>query len=102
MDLTEAPGPADVPFAVVTDVAASWPDYRRSRSTWAPAGVAGLIVHAAGPTAEGFRTIEVWTSRAAWRRGRSGVEPAMDGLLSPPVVRELDIDDLVWPMDRRS
>jgi hypothetical protein len=51
-------------YAVVQDVPASWTDYE------ALAGIAGptpkgLILHVAGPTDEGFRTIEVWESREA-------------------------------------
>jgi hypothetical protein len=100
MNASDAAEPIDVAFAVVLDVAASWPDYQLMRSTSARRDAAGLILHAAGPTSEGFRTIDVWTSRAAWRRGRSDVEPTFEGLLSPPVMRELDVDDLVWAVDR--
>jgi hypothetical protein len=101
MEASEVPEPTAAAFAVVLDVAAPWPDYQLIRSTARPKAVAGLVLHAAGPTSEGFRTIDVWTSRAAWARGRSDVEPALEGLISPPVVRELDVDDLVWPVGPR-
>jgi hypothetical protein len=62
--------------------------------------VPGLIVHAAGMTSEGFRTIDVWASRAAWERNRMDVEPTVEGLLAPTVVRELHVDHLVRPVER--
>jgi hypothetical protein len=96
MEASDVPVPAVAAFAVILDVAAPWPDYQLMRSTTRPQAVAGLVLHAAGSTSEGFRTIDVWTSRAAWVRGRSDVEPALEGLILPPVVRELEVDDLVW------
>ena len=38
---------------------------------------AGLILHVAGPTDEGFRTIDLWESEQAWETFRSSrLEPA--------------------------
>lgn len=100
MEARDVAEPTDAAFAVVLDVAATWHDYRRTWPEAADRDVPGLIVHAAGPTSEGFRTIDVWTSRAAWQRNRYDVEPMFEGLLVPPVVRELHVDHLVCPADR--
>jgi hypothetical protein len=97
--MEDAAEPTDAAFAVVSDVAATWHDYHRM---WPGTDreVPGLIVHAAGMTAEGFRTIDVWASRAAWQRNRLEVEPTVEGLLAPPVVRLLHVDHLVHHVDR--
>lgn len=97
--MEDAAEPTDAAFAVVSDVAATWHDYDKMRPE-TDRKVPGLIVHAAGMTSEGFRTIDVWASRAAWKRSRLEVEPAVEGLLAPPVVRELHVDHLVCPIDR--
>ena len=62
---------ASVPYAFVEDVAASWEQYDRFASALAGVAPPGLIVHAAGPTDEGFRIIAVWESEEAWQRFRS-------------------------------
>jgi hypothetical protein len=51
-----------------------------------------LIFHLAGPTEEGFRTIEVWDSQEDWERfrelaGSLGISP--EPSWAPPVLREL-------------
>jgi hypothetical protein len=99
LGMEDAVEPTDAAFAVVSDVAATWHDYDRM---WPKTDrdVPGLIVHAAGMTSEGFRTIDVWASRADWQRNRLEVEPVVEGLLAPPVVRELNVDHLVHPIDR--
>jgi hypothetical protein len=99
MEARDSAEPSDAAFAVVRDVAATWQDYHRMSPETADTEVPGLIVHAAGPTSEGFRTIDVWASRAAWERNRLEVEPTCEGLLAPPVVRELHVDHLVCPID---
>lgn len=55
-------------YVVVEDVAASWEQYQRFADALAGPAPAGLIVHAAGPTDEGFRIVAVWKSEQAWRR----------------------------------
>jgi hypothetical protein len=55
-------------YAFVEDVAASWERYARFAAALDGPTPEGLIVHAAGPTDEGFRIIEVWESEDAWRR----------------------------------
>jgi hypothetical protein len=52
----------------VEDVAASWEQYGRFAEALAGPPPAGLIVHAAGPTDEGFRIVALWESEEAWRR----------------------------------
>ncbi len=87
-------GLEDQPFAVVHDVAATWDDYDAIRRALARAPVNGLVLHAAGPTDDGFRTIDIWTSHGAWDRFRSNFEHAFDGSHLPPVMRELQIRHL--------
>lgn len=55
-------------YVVVEDVAASWERYQRVAEALAGPPPSGLIVHAAGPTDEGFRIVGVWESEQAWRR----------------------------------
>lgn len=77
-------------FAVVQDVPATWERYRRyAEAVERPP--AGLIVHAAGPTDEGYRIIELWETEDAWRRFAATVlAHAADGdepLAARPVLR---------------
>jgi hypothetical protein len=58
-------------YVVVEDVAASWEHYRRFAEALGGPIPAGLIVHAAGPTDEGFRIVGVWDSEEAWRAFRT-------------------------------
>jgi hypothetical protein len=55
-------------YVVVEDVAASWEHYRRFAEALSGPAPAGLIVHAAGPTEEGFRIVGVWESEEARQR----------------------------------
>lgn len=64
-------------YAVVQDVPASWEQYEPFGAALRERLPEGLIFHLAGPTDEGYRTIEVWETREAWERfrgpaGRSG------------------------------
>lgn len=99
LGMGDAAEPTDAAFAVVSDVAATWHDYHR---LWPATNreVPGLIVHAAGMTSEGFRTIDVWASQGDWQRHLLKAAPTVEGLLAPPVVRELRVDHLVCPIDR--
>jgi hypothetical protein len=54
-------------YVVVEDIAASWEQYQRFAEALAGPAPSGLIVHAAGPTEEGFRIVAVWESEEAWR-----------------------------------
>ena len=55
-------------YVVVEDVPASWEHYREYAAALSGSTPVGLILHAAGPTDEGFRIIGVWESEAAWHR----------------------------------
>jgi hypothetical protein len=89
---------AAAPFAFVEDVAASWERYEQFAAALSGPTPPGLIVHAAGPTAEGFRIIAVWESEAAWQRflaDRLGA--AVDGAAAvPPVFRALRPAHIVY------
>jgi len=61
-------------YAFVQDVPASWEQYPRLVAAVEEPPPAGLIVHVAGPTDEGFRVIAVWESEAAWKQFRTGRE----------------------------
>ncbi len=80
-------------YAFVQDVPATWERYRRFAEAIG-SGPAGLILHAAGPTDEGYRIIEVWETEAAWLAFRFGpLAGAADddaALPSPPSFRDLD------------
>jgi hypothetical protein len=80
-------------YAFVEDIPASWEQYEPVDAAIADPVPQGLILHAAGPTDEGVRTIEVWESREAWRRFRDGRPAAETG--SPPTLRELHALHLV-------
>ena len=54
-------------YVLVTDISASWEAYQALAGDVAGNLSAGLLLHIAGPTDEGFRIIEVWESEAAWR-----------------------------------
>jgi hypothetical protein len=60
-----------VAYAVVRDVAASWEQYQPVAAAMGEPAPAGLILHVAGPTDEGFRTIDLWESEQAWETFRS-------------------------------
>ena len=77
-------------FAVVRDVAATWERYQPAEGPVA----SGLILHVAGPTDDGFRTIDVWESEEAWRAAGTDAVITAD-LVVTPVVRELQVRDLV-------
>jgi hypothetical protein len=59
-----------MPYAFVEDIAASWEHYARFAAALDGPPPDGLLLHAAGPTDEGFRIIGVWESEAAWDRFR--------------------------------
>ncbi len=83
-------------FLVVHDVAASWATYPSCGLALGDGPIAGLILHAAGPTDDGFRTIDVWESEEALRRhehARGNLWPG--GLVVPPVVRSLHVLHLI-------
>jgi hypothetical protein len=87
---TPAPAVPEL-YAVVQDIPASWADYEALAGIAEPAPD-GLVLHVAGPTDEGFRTIELWATREACERfhARSGPEHwSRNGCLAPPIPRTL-------------
>lgn len=74
---------AGVSYVVVEDVAASWERYEPIADALAGSAPAGLIVHAAGPTDEGFRIVGVWESEEAWRTFATQLDTGSD---SPELV----------------
>ena len=83
-------------YAVVQAVPASWELYAAYAAALEDEAPAGLIVHAAGPTDEGFRTIDVWESEAAWLSFNADrLERVTGGLPRPLVSRELELAHLV-------
>lgn len=76
-----------MPYAFVEDMPASWEEYAALDAAIADPLPEGLILHVAGPTDEGVRTIEVWESREAWQRFHDArVAPPVT---SAPTLREL-------------
>ena len=85
-------------YAFVEDVPASWEHYAPFAQALGGPAPEGLILHAAGPTDEGFRIIAVWESEDAWLRflaDRLGT--AVDGAAEvPPVFRALRPAHIVY------
>jgi quinol monooxygenase YgiN len=89
-----------MPYAFVQDVAASWEHYQRVAEPLIESGPAGLVLHVAGPTDEGFRIIAVWESREAWQRFQAeAFQPAVAALAGPsraePTFRDLSAAHVV-------
>jgi hypothetical protein len=76
-------------YVVVEDVAASWEQYQRFADALAGPAPAGLVVHAAGPTDEGFRIVAVWKSEQAGRRFAERIGSAEGSPAPLEVFREL-------------
>lgn len=83
-------------YLIVEDVAASWEQYAPVASALAGPAPAGLIVHAAGPTDEGFRVVALWESEEAWRRFADRVGSADVSPAPPQVVRALRPEHVVY------
>ena len=87
-------------YACVQDVPASWETYLEIIDGLEGTAPAGLLIHAAGPTDEGFRMIEVWESKAACDRFHHGRQRAHgDNAGDPPnlhrTIRELTVEHLL-------
>jgi hypothetical protein len=83
-----------MPYAFVQDVASSWEHYEHFAAALVEPAPAGLILHVAGPTEEGFRIIGVWESEEAWRDFQARrLAPAIAALGGPsrpePTFRDL-------------
>jgi hypothetical protein len=83
-------------YVIVEDVAASWEQYAHVASALAGPAPAGLIVHAAGPTDEGFRVVALWESEEAWRLFADRVGSADASPALPQVVRALRPEHVVY------
>lgn len=57
-------------YVIVHDVPATWEQYEEVLRPLVEPTPEGLILHAAGKTDEGYRTVDVWESKAAWERFR--------------------------------
>ena len=87
-------------YAFVQDVPATWDTYRGIAETLSSDCPEGLVLHAAGPTDEGFRMIGIWDSRAMCNRFRDErlsevLESLTCGTRTRPTYRELQIAHLV-------
>jgi hypothetical protein len=90
-----------VPYAFVEDIAASWEHYQRFAAALEGPTPEGLILHAAGPTEEGFRIIGVWESEDAWQRFREErLDPDAEVAQIPPTFRALCATHVVQPAMR--
>ena len=83
-----------MPYAFVQDVASTWEQYELFAAELVEPAPAGLILHVAGPTDEGFRIIDVWESEEAWQDFRDlRLAPAIAALGGPsrpaPTFRDL-------------
>jgi hypothetical protein len=78
-----------MPYAVVQDFPASWERYAAIAAAIEGEPPAGLILHVAGPTDEGFRTIEIWETRDAWARWHDRSRTAGLSPWALPTLREL-------------
>jgi hypothetical protein len=95
--------PARVPYAVVQDIATSWPQYQQHAVRLLDPVPGGLILHLAGPTDEGVRTIAVWDDVGAFERFQAErVRPALAAVGGPsrpePTTRDLHARHLVAGM----
>lgn len=71
-------------YAFVQDVPASWQQYQQTVAGLLEPIPVGLILHVAGPTAEGVRVIDIWESEQAWQRFRvERLAPAIVALGGP-------------------
>jgi hypothetical protein len=75
-------------YAFVEDVAASRERYERFAAALAGSAPEDLILHAAGPSDEGYRIVVVWTSEEASLRFAERVAPPARSA-PPPVFRAL-------------
>lgn len=90
----------ELAYAFVQDVPASWETYGLVAAALGGESSDGLILHAAGPTEEGFRIISVWESEEDWCRFRDErLRPALEQVVGrsavEPTFRELRVEHLV-------
>lgn len=93
-------------YAFVQDIPATWGTYREIARILEDSAPEGLVLHAAGPTDEGFRMIGVWEAHEAWRLFRGDrLDPILEAIAGGSriraTVRELEIAHLVSGVDLR-
>ena len=88
-------------YVVVKDVAASWEQYQRFAKALVGPAPAGLIVHAAGRTDEGFRIVGVWESEDAWQRFADALGSYQSSPEPPQVIRALRADHVIYGINDR-
>jgi hypothetical protein len=81
-------------YAFVQDVASSWEQYELVAAALVEPAPAGLILHVAGPTDEGFRVIDVWENEQAWQPFRAERLGARYAALGGPARPEPTLRDL--------
>lgn len=88
-------------YALVSDIPVSWQTYKKIAASALDNIPTGLIIHAAGPTDEGVRIIDVWETEQAYK---SFQEQQLQPLLAPrvdptavSVFRDLHVQHLVAP-----
>ena len=103
MHITDDPDSEEgwVAYAFVQDVAASWEQYGRVAAALVEPAPVGLLLHVAGPTDEGFRTIDIWESEEAWGRFQAErLAPAIAALGGParpePTFRDVQARHIVF------
>jgi hypothetical protein len=89
-------------YVVVHDVAASWHDYQRLAGLVGDVSTPGLLLHAAGPTPDGIRTVDVWRDETTWRHHRDRWHAALHVFDTPAVVREFAAAHLVTSTEEDS
>lgn len=78
-------------YAVIRDIPASWERYAPFGEALADPVPAGLVLHVAGPTDEGFRLVDVWETRDDWERFRAREEALGGGPMhGGTTLRELE------------
>jgi hypothetical protein len=83
-------------YALVQDVPASWERFAAYAAALDGEAPAGLVVHVAGPTDEGFRTIGIWESEAAWRGfDAERLDALRLGVTRPIVTRAFEVAHVV-------
>ena len=87
-------------YAFVQDVPATWDTYAQIVETLSASRPEGLVLHAAGPTDEGFRMIGIWDSREMCDRFRDEhlskiLASLTGGTRFQPTYRELKIAHLI-------
>ena len=88
-------------FVVVGDVAASWEQYAPFAAALVGPEPAGLILHAAGRTDEGFRIVGVWASEEAWLCFAERLTMANGSHHPPPAFRTLETEHVIYGREKQ-